>query len=617
MEELAEPLSQTHLQRDSQCPPPTTPIEVTILKRRLTPGDRLRMPVSYEGRGEEGVILNAEKGIIFRVRRDTKILNNKKEEVGFNDLILPVIKEVEAGNLDEAIRLACQARDQFTQILEKNPSEKNRILFALKRLINMRLTDSHTPNDQKPALQSLLSANLEDPQRFQEALNLVFNFDELKQDAQSPDEKTKRRTGDRLRIKIFELAALVFGTEGLQRTVEIDLRMAVDLENVLLTPEARRQRIELLKKANELRRQMIEIKNSTGESPEERQLKSLIAESKWQEALTQLRQLEQQQREAILYAFGVKDDDGNLLVDESRLTDEQKQLARLIKERLRTLISNGQDKVLSLNRTMVVEMLQMLQPEGVSLSPEQIRALNELISGTSQKTVEETLTEWGMNPEDEKYQLIKAIIEDGRRVVRSLTGLARKVQDDFSRVEDLSLTGYVGDKRPRIDGSTHHVLLMGLKGVEYMYRHFQFEIEEKKVTVLIKEKKPATKPPSPVPTHQEPPPVAGEAESPEQRLDRLTNFAPEIIEADQRRADKLRQENENKPPKEQQRKRVSLERLKEQLEAAIRELETFDPTSIQELAREIYARGIGQIRLREVDDQTRKLGKTQVIFTLP
>ncbi|MDH7476344.1 MAG: hypothetical protein QHH09_02625 [Microgenomates group bacterium] len=623
----------------NQYQPPTQTGEVTITERRITPIDRFKIRISYEGRDKKEVLLNevllnTEKGMIFKLRRDVKAVNNEGKEVDFYDFIIPIQDQIDSGNLEEAIKLANQTRDQFTEILEKNPQEKDRILFTLKRLINMRLTDSHIPADQKTAFQALLSANLEDPQQFQQALNLVFNFDELRQDSQSPDEKTKRQAEDRLRIKTFELAALVFGTEGLQRTVEVDLRMAVGLEDILLPPEARLQRIKLLEKTREQRRRMNEIKRSTEEPLEKRQLEALNAESKWQETLTQLRQLEQQQREAILYAFGVKDDEGKPLVDESQLTEEQKQLAKEIAQRRRTLIESGQDRVLSLNRTMVQEMLRL---EGINLTSEQINALNDLVSGKSQKTVEETLADWGIKPEDERYQLIKTIIQDGRRVNSSLTGLARKVQDDFSRVEDLSLTGSVGGKKPKIDDVSHNVFLMGLKGVEYMYRHFRFKKEEQTQKVTIKEEKPPLDLPETVPTYQilqseaispakpteqpqppaaeeepttapeeaapteSPPPAeqpaaevesapltaeeeAAETETPEQRLERLTTFDPKVVESDRKKAEKLRQQIESEPQEEEKGRRVSLKKLKEQLMAAKQEKSALAHLDIDDLA---------------------------------
>ncbi|MEM5800977.1 MAG: hypothetical protein QXD54_05405 [Candidatus Aenigmatarchaeota archaeon] len=582
---------------------------VTITQRKITSQDRFRMRVAYEGKGKAGVELDVEKEMIFSVKKDGKAVSNDGQERTYDDIIIPVVELIKAGNFEQAINLANQIREQFSQLLEKNPQEKRRILFILRRLINMRLGDTSITEQEKMTLQALLQSNLEDTQNFQEVLKLLFNFDSLKQEIESSDFKTKRRAEDRLSVRFLEMGALIFGTEGLRRTVEVDLRMAVGLEDILLTPEARLERIKLLQEADELRKRIIEIRLSKEGSEEERKLRALLAESAWREKLTQLRNLEQQQREAFLYAFQVKDDDGRLLIDESKLTPEQRQLADQIKQRYYTLIQSGNDRILSINRSMIIEMLRI---EGITLNDDQITTLYEYLSGKKPSSAEKPLTKedhdlffkeflgnFGINPDDKKYSLLRHIISEGRRVERALTGLARKIQDDFSQVEELSLIGTVAGKKPKIGEIQHNVFLMGVKGIEYLYRHFQFETEKREEKVIISGKTgekpslefPTTVPtyqitqagiievstvikpekPSPAPTFTEGGELVAEKETPKKRLERLTTFDPKVVESDQRKLDRLRKEIENKSREEKEGKRVSLKRLKEQLEAARRE----------------------------------------------
>ena len=183
--------------------------------------------------------------------------------------------------------------------------------------------------------------------------------------------------------------------------------------------------------------------------------------------------MRQSEREAILDAFSVRYEDGTPAVDKAKLTTETGQLSGEIKARYERVLQSGETGVLALNRAMVEEMLSG-NDIAVEVDKEEIlgRWLSEEGFNRDVKqrlTPEQILTELDIAEDNPNYSLAKAIIVDGRRTAFAIVGLGRTATDQFSQVEDLRLRGTVFD--------------MGLKGVDYLHRHGEYETEKEEVTI--------------------------------------------------------------------------------------------------------------------------------------
>ncbi len=601
--------------------------EIVYKKRTRAGEDRFKISVAYSVGGESPKIA-VEREMIFKVDERKKIRVGN-ESLTFGDLLGQIETIENNGDLSQLAKIP----EKFAQVLEQNPQEAAAIVSRLKKEMAMRLTSPSLSDEDKQQLQALLGIPPDsfNQESFNQALKTLFKLDSLIGPMQSSNKQEQDKAFEEYYRQIYELGAVIFGTEGLQRLVEVDLRSAVAFSDILLPPEVRLARIQL-------EQQLAEAKKTAREQVEDERLREVLgklalADENYQKLNSQLNQLRQTQREAILYAFGVKFKDGRPVI--ANPSDEVKQLAVKIKEQYDKMMETGQVGILEANRQMVLELLQT---QGVGLSEEQKNALFTALSNKGRKSTDEIIRQLGIDENHPSFSLLRAIIADGNRVKNAVCGLGRRVVDSYSQVEDLTIEG--------------DILSMGLKGVEYLYRHGKFNEEEIKAKVVIPGR-PGEKPPLELPGQvslyetvqgaatrrrieaeaeaviAEPEePAQAEAEVPseaqaevkageleevetlEQRLNRMTNVNQNVIESDERKKQKLREIIQQERPENVRR---SLERLQKELGDAKEQLASFDETTISSLASEIYARGVGQKSWREAD-QMRKLGETRVVL---
>jgi len=638
--------------------------EISYKRKKKAAEDRLKMSVAYVVGGESPEIA-VEREMIFSVNKENKVvIDGDGQTITFPDLLNKLRQAKANGNYKEM----AQIPSLFFHVLEQNPKEAQAIISRLKRELSIRLSSSQTSVKDKQEIQALLGIPSENfnQESFNHALNTLFKLELLTQSMQSQDKNTRTAAFEEYYRQIWELGAVVFGTEGLQRLVEVDLRIAVGLSDILLPEEARLARIQLeqqLKEAKDKARQQ-----ATADPRLQEVLgKLVLADENYQKLSNQLSQTRQTQQEAILYAFGVKFEDGIPVI--ANPSDEVKQLASQIKSRYEKLMESDQLSILEANRQMIIAILQS---QGLNLSEEQKNKLFNALSNRERKSSEAIIDELGIDRNHPSFSLIRAIIADGNRVNTAVCSLGKKVIDSYSQVEDLTIEG--------------DILVMGLKGVEYLYRHGRFDEEEIKEKIVIPGK-PGEKPlltlPEQVPIYetiqteatiqaQPTEPESTQAEAPaeetpqeaaakvqgeeirsleglqqklpeaqqklssektpqeaepkklppttetsEQRLERLTTFDQKVIQDDERQKQELQKQASQKIQGEKKgEESISLRRLQEELNKAQEELASFDTTSIESLAVAIYAGGVGQKSLREVGDETRKLGETQVLLPI-
>lgn len=333
---------------------------------------------------------------------------------------------------------------------------------------------------------------------------------------------------------------------------------------------------------------------------------------------------------ALMYAFGVKPEKSILT-----FTDEEKALGERIKQRRSEVIEyvdyTGKKRVstresmniIDANRLATIELLSQagLPEEVIKIFHNKPQTWDELNKFWQLKTTEQSE---GMTKKTQRYLTRDDIIVflnsygiDTDKINSSLLSQTTTIIN-----QALTQETYLKDEETRIritfkdlTGTWPESLIIksfrnqGLKGIEYFYRISQGEKElkrktiekkipfqEPKITMLIEEQKPdvsrieqiqdllkkltglsptaaANEAVSEPPPKKTVTPIVEEPvqETPQERLNRLTTFDPKVIESDNKKAEKIREELKSKPHDEEQGKRVSLKRLKKELEAAIKE----------------------------------------------
>jgi len=283
---------------------------------------RLKMSVAYISLGTNGLELSVERELIFKVNRISSIIDDKGNPVRFDQ----VLKELEQGIRQGQVPLFREIVERFSQVLVKNPREADGIISRFRALIGWKIDDPQEDISEEDAarLQAFMG-NLRES--FPQGVEAVFlrRLHEWEEGLQSPDKW--QRYAEKLFRSFFEWGGVIFGWAGLQRLSEVDLRMAVALQEILLPPNVRLGRIRL---QEEIRRQREALKSSFH----------------YKELQHQLRQERQRERKAILYAFQVKYEDGQPVVKQEDLDNEVTKLAAKIQERYVYLMLTTQATVM-------------------------------------------------------------------------------------------------------------------------------------------------------------------------------------------------------------------------------------------------------------------------------
>ena len=226
-----------------------------LIRRRIKAKEKFRISSAFSRPIEEDVLeLDVEKEMIFKVKRDEKIADDHGQQISFGELVSQLKTAVEAGQYDQIGKI----RDRFNHVFEHISDPKDRIdmVRRLRRVMASRLTSEGLPEDKKAIVHALLGKQTAsfDNNDFQEAVGILFGFEEYQQRmVGAGDRRAKRKVVNDLYRSFFEWGGVVFGTEGIQRLVEVDLRTAVGLQDVLLTPEERLKRIRLQQEINQRR----------------------------------------------------------------------------------------------------------------------------------------------------------------------------------------------------------------------------------------------------------------------------------------------------------------------------------------------------------------------------
>jgi hypothetical protein len=417
----------------------------------------------------------------------------------------------------------------------------------------------------------------------------------------------------------------------IETTVREDLLAAQQLYNSLVPPKYLVEIAQL--------EQQIDEAQKAGDEEKGRKLSALWLQKR------------QTLYKAILSAFNVipTDEKGN--PNPIPFTEEEQALAKEIKQRYEEPITytnfqgeeetrvRGSLNAIDANRLATIEILRELKvPDDILqklANPETWHTLQmERHANPKDESFLQKILQ--LDPNLENYPLVRRVIIDRLNTDLRLAGVEGEIESRFKTK--------TGDLPQNLILPIFHN--MGLKGIELLLRRsltktvtveketpvpLPEEIANAKITLLRQQQTPeaeiiekleqlAEAPAEETlkkaeakegpPTVEEVPPTT---ETPEQRLKRLTTFDPKVIEADERQKQKLQKQASPEIKDEEGR---SLRRLQKELANAKEELASFDTTSIESLAAEIYARGIGQRSLREVGDETRKLGETRVVLQI-
>lgn len=632
LQALAVSLAQSAYDQYQPSATPEETREITYTKKKAAAEDRFKMSVAFGREWEDDSLeIAVEREMIFKVKRDEKAVDDQGKEVTFENLLDPVREAVKQGDFDTAVTLATTTKDGFSKTLERrDPDSREKTIGRLKKIMAMRLSSKEmASSNDGPALHALLGKDNKvfNNGDFEEALTILFPFEKQLPGLNSQDEVLRRKAAGQYYRDFYELGAVIFGTKGLQRLVEVDLHTAVGLQDILLTPEARLKRLELEEKAVQARQKLWE-QSSKNQDPELLRVlnKLALANSGFDQAVKDLEAERQKQKKAILTAFSVKFEDGAPVVGQKEITPEIQQLADDVNERYEMLMTSGQSGILEANRRMIQTMLH------ASLDKEKIEQLNQRLSeqGFGPRT-EAILQELDINKDYSDYELVRRIIADGRRVAGSLIRLGRRVKDPYSQVEDLTMTGDLFD--------------MGLKGVEYLHRHGQFDEEPVTKTITLPGRpgeKPAVELPQQVLTYRViqteatgqaptlPEPELGEGIPSDKILDELdrriqpeeTDVVPTITHVEEPAP-------KEKPPLDVEKLQVEIAEReqkitelqeqflpKEELKRLKKEIEEL-PLAQQSLVEEIYQKGLGRESYVQVADLTQADTTSTLIYQEP
>ncbi len=252
-------------------------------------------------------------------------------------------------------------------------------------------------------------------------------------------------------------------TKEFQRPVEVDLRTAVALQDILLPPGERLARIRLEGLIATKKAARAATETTTTEGNElNKILKKLVSDEDAVAEINvltqQLEQMRQMERSAILVGLKVGYEDGTRAI-QPPVSEDVQRLADEITKGMPAVLGG---KTLETNRNQTALMLESVLT--TPLSAEQQQVLQKYLSGTSLQTTtsaESVLKDLGWENNPEKNSLLR-ILADGRRVTRAFGSLAKK-QDSYTQVDDMYTRGTVFD--------------MGLKGVEYLYRQGDIKSE--------------------------------------------------------------------------------------------------------------------------------------------
>ncbi|MFA9288740.1 MAG: hypothetical protein ACEQSA_02575 [Weeksellaceae bacterium] len=428
----------------------------------------------------------------IRKTTEKKLKNDSGTELSAADLKKQVINNLKSGNrtaVSGAIR-------QFSQVVEQNPTEVTDGKYVdsptnrMRRLVQRKLRDTSLglSDDTRADLQAHLQAlKSPDPQVAQTAFNessaLLFDFKSTEEKLLSTDAKVKQEAVTELFADLEEWSQVVFGTEALARTKEVDLRVGVALQDVLLPPA---ERMKLVKLEQKVKDGMKRSGNAVSTDGDTQAILGKLAfyDDEHQQDVQQLEQLKQEHRKAMLVAFDVKDGDQSIVAAD-QVSDETKALADAIKTRRSEL----SDK--SLSETNHQSALDILSTKLSFTSNEfalhRVQAcassITEVLNSKNNDAEKEKLVTQhiqallqsvNVDPNFATDQEVRGIMMDVARTDRVIKRL------DKSDKPGASKDAFSDTDRLKLNGTT---LDMGLKGIDYLYRHAETTETEETLTV--------------------------------------------------------------------------------------------------------------------------------------
>lgn len=445
--------------------PPSTTKEVNVIRRKIarTPNGRLQISSKFSTPGDK-LELSSARSSLFAVDKTKTLQNAEGIPKTFVSVQLEIAKAMKEKNFKAVPRIL----QQFENI--PHESEGKQIQSRLGQLAVRLISEenSHLTEAQKTALKDLLP-DLADPRQFKKALAITLPIESWIDNLNSTDKATRTDASKHLNGALYDWGQVMFGREGYQRTVEVDLRMAVGLQDVLLPAAVRLSTIKLEQRVADAKGKN-EVHELSRSSDFQGVLKKLVAfDQGYIEATQQLQNHRQTERRAILLAADVSYEQGVPAVKPGDVDDTTQELADVIRRNMSSLLGKS---VMEQNRVQTAEMLGLA---GVTLTKEQISVLNAYLHSDAFRSslkinAGDVLADMGIDPEDPNYALAKHIVAEGRRVGRALATLG-KGTDSYAKTEDLKIGGTLLD--------------MGLKGVEYLYRQGEYTTKTTEETASV------------------------------------------------------------------------------------------------------------------------------------
>ena len=373
--------------------------------KRVTGGGKIALTVGHS-EDYKGTNLSEEQGSFWKVDRAVALETAGGTTVNYQTLSGEVNKSVGENKYGVFTRL----QERFAPAVNTHAVD---IAPRVLRLINQRLEEKDLDDAARTSLQQLIKGgenylyddNREvNTDRLNDALSILFPFKSnygalvAEKGADAPAKQKRLDLKRKIQADFGEWCGVMFGREGLQRTVAVDLRIGMAIEDVMVPDEITAATLEmkaLVKKSRSLEGK--ETGESEGMAEILQKLQDRIDTRETDQQ--NLRDLHLMQQKAMLKAFNVKVGEKDVVTaeDEAAYVDlmgrlgataEKSPAVKSLIEKYSTLESLAQaisQKYEGLQSKPILEentglTLRLIEKNGVNLTDEQTLAIKNYLS---------------------------------------------------------------------------------------------------------------------------------------------------------------------------------------------------------------------------------------------
>ena len=373
--------------------------------KRVTGGGKIALTVGHS-EDYKGTNLSEEQGSFWKVDRAVALETAGGTTVNYQTLSGEVNKSVGENKYGVFTRL----QERFAPAVNTHAVD---IAPRVLRLINQRLEEKDLDDAARTSLQQLIKGgenylyddNREvNTDRLNDALSILFPFKSnygalvAEKGADAPAKQKRLDLKRKIQADFGEWCGVMFGREGLQRTVAVDLRIGMAIEDVMVPDEITAATLEmkaLVKKSRSLEGK--ETGESEGMAEILQKLQDRIDTRETDQQ--NLRDLHLMRQKAMLKAFNVKVGEKDVVTaeDEAAYVDlmgrlgataEKSPAVKSLIEKYSTLESLAQaisQKYEGLQSKPILEentglTLRLIEKNGVNLTDEQTLAIKNYLS---------------------------------------------------------------------------------------------------------------------------------------------------------------------------------------------------------------------------------------------